>query len=381
MTEKEKLLDNLVEKSGKEKNEIETLVTDKVNELSGLVSEEGAIYIVANELGIKLDSEKPKREANLVKIEEVTEPKTPVSCVCKVLKKYDKVTFSTKNKEEGSVQSLLVGDETGITRIVFWNDKVEELEKVNEKDIIKVINAFTRENQNTERIEIHYGQYSDLEVNPEGYSVEVKEMPPIELVEKKVSELEEGTRNVKLTGLITDFDIPRYYLACPHTFKKVFQDEGKYLSPSHGEVDPIKVPIINCVVDDGTGSIQLVGFRDRAEELTGSQTDDLIKLTEDIDKYKEFSKKIVGSQVEIVGNVSENNMTGDKQVIVNQVLNIEFKSVDDLAKELAQEDTQSKDQKPKEEKTSATQNKKDQTSQDDDMDLDIEEIDIDDDLL
>lgn len=49
MTEKDKLLNDLVEKSGKDKEEIEKMISEKTNELSGLVSEEGAIYILANE--------------------------------------------------------------------------------------------------------------------------------------------------------------------------------------------------------------------------------------------------------------------------------------------------------------------------------------------
>ena len=175
MSEKEKLLDNLVKKSGKKKEELSKLISEKVNELSGLISDEGAIYIIANELGVRLDSERPKKEANLVKIEEVTEPKTPVSLVCKVIRKYDRVSFSSKNGGEGSVQSILVGDESGIIRIVFWNDKTEILDNVHEGDVLKIINAYTKENNNSERIEIHYGQYSDVEVNPKGLKVELKE--------------------------------------------------------------------------------------------------------------------------------------------------------------------------------------------------------------
>ncbi|MFW5704800.1 MAG: hypothetical protein ACOCXG_03060, partial [Nanoarchaeota archaeon] len=176
MTEKEKLLGMLIEKSGKDKDEIQKKIADKINELSGLVSEEGAIYIIANELGIRLETERPKKNADLTKIEKITEPKTPVSLACKILRIYDKVTFSSQSGTQGSVRSMLVGDETGITRIVFWNEKTELLENLQDGDILKVINAYTRENQNSDRIEIHFGQYSDLEVNPEGINIQVKPM-------------------------------------------------------------------------------------------------------------------------------------------------------------------------------------------------------------
>ena len=392
MTEKDKLLKNLIEKSGKTKEDIEKLVADKVNELSGLVSAEGAIYIIANELNIRLDVDKPKKDASMKKIEDVTEAKTPISLNCKVIRKYDRVNFSSEKGTEGSVQSTLVGDDTGVIRVVFWNDKTDLLDNIQEQDILSIKNAYTRENTNSERIEIHYTQYSEIEVNPEGVDIQLKEYVPtdIEFSEKKINDLEEGERNIKLKGLITDFDIPRYYLACPHTFKKVFQDDGKYLSPVHGEVEPIKVPIVNVVIDDGSSSIVVVGFRDRAEELVGSKTNEIISLTEDIEKYRDFSKKIIGSQVEIGGNVGVSSLTGEKQIIVNQVMSVEFQTVDEVAKELVEEDNKDKESTKKEENSNSEDKKEEKKKKtnneepnfdDDDLDVEIEEIDFDDDML
>ncbi len=363
MSEKEKLLENLIEKSSKSKEEIEKLIVDKVNELSGLVSEEGAIYIVANELDIKLDAEKPKKTADLHKIEEITEPKTPTSLLCKVLRKYDKVTFSSSSGGEGSVQSVLVGDETGIIRIVFWNDKTPLLEQVNDSDVLKIHNAYTRENTNSNRIEIHYGPYSEIQINPEGETVEVKQMSgSIDFTAKKISEIEEGDRNIELDVTIADVDIPRFYLGCPQCFKKVFQDEDSQKCPEHGEVEATKVPIMNIIGDDGTGSLGLVAFRDRAEQLSKKTSEEIIGLTEDVDKYKLFSKQIIGAKAKLGGNVSTNNMTGEPQFLVNQVMEIELK-------EVSEEEIQ------EEKKQEAS------TMELDEDDLDIEEIDIDDDLL
>lgn len=372
MSEKQKLLDSLIEKSGKSKEEVEKLLNEKVDELSGLVSEEGAIYILANDLGIRLDHEKPKKEADMSKIEDITEPKTPVSLFCKVIRKYDRVEFNS-SKTQGSVQSILVGDETGIIRIVFWNEKTELLENIQEQDTLKIINAYTRENTNSQRIEVHYGQYSDIEVNQEGIQIKLKEFTPsqVEFTQKKVSELQEGDRNVKISGMITDFDIPRFYLACPDCFKKVFQDEGTYKCAEHEEVEAQRIPIVNMVIDDGTATIAIVGFRDRAEDLANAKTDEILSLTENVDKYREFSKKIVGTKIELGGNVSANKLTGEKQVLVNQILGIESKTVEEIVKEELKEETKVK-------KETKSEPKKEE---DDDLDMDIEEIDFDDDLL
>jgi replication factor A1 len=366
MSEKEKLIENLVSKSGKSLDDINKLVSDKVNELSGLVSEEGAIYIVANDIGVKLDAERPKKEADSVKIEDITEAKVPTSLVCKVIRKYDKVTFQSKSGSEGSVQSVLVGDETGVIRIVFWNEKTEVLDNIQDGDILSIINAYTRENTNSERIEIHFGQYSDIEVNPEGVAIELPAYTPkeIEFSEKKVSEMAEGDKNVKITGIVTDYDIPRFYVGCPECFKKVQQDDGKQSCGQHGEVTALKIPIVNMIVDDSTGTIAVVGFRDRAEQLSGVSTEEVLGFTEDIDKYRNFCKRIVGAKVELGGNVTTNNMTGDMQVMTNQVLNLELKTVEEIAKDEVEQES-----------------KKAEATSDEDLDIDIEEIDFDDDML
>ncbi len=365
MTEKNKLLLNLIEKSGKNKEDIEIMIQDKINELSGLVSEEGALYIIANDLGIKLDSDKPKKnEQEFKKIEAITQASVPISFISKIVKKYDKINFSSQNSSEGSVQSILVGDETGIIRIVFWHDKTEILENLQENDIIKIINAYTRENNNSKRIEVHFGQYSDIEVNPKNEKIELKEFNPsqIDFTEKKIDETIEGDKNVKIKGVITSFEIPRFYLACPECFKKVFQDEEGHKCAVHETVKAIKVPIINILIDDGSSSIEAIAFRDRAEKITKLNSEKIILLTEDIEEYNNFSKEIIGTSIELGGNISLSTFSGEKQFLVNQIILIDNNI------------------KKKTEKKAETETKNKQNN-DDDLDIEIEEINIDDDLL
>lgn len=390
MTEKEKLLSALVQKTQKTQVELERLVQNKINELSGLVSAEGAIYILANEFGVRLDVEKPKKEANTVKIEQIKEPKMSVSVTVKILRKYDKVQFSSAQGSSGSVQSLLVGDETGVTRVVFWNDKTELVDTMNEGDILQLHNVYSRQNNNSERMEVHYGQYSALEVNPPGIKIEVKPLAgaeQISYVEKKISELEVGERNVRIKGLVTDFDVPRFYLGCPQCFKKVFQDEGVSKCSEHGQVKEVKVPIVQMIVDDGQSTIAVVGFRDRAEKLTNLTGSEIVFLTEQLGKYRLFSKRISGATIELAGNVSANNVTGDKQLLVNAVFKLQLKP---QSAEYAEEEREipeveekpkksSKKEEPKKEAKKVESN--DESSSSDNIDIDIEEITIDEDIL
>ncbi len=365
MLDKDKLFKELLGKSGKEEEELKKLIKEKIDELSGLITEEGAIHIIANELGIRLDSErKNKKVLNLVKISEIVNPKETVSFFGKVIRKFDVVNFSSSSAE-GRVQSIIVGDETGVVRVTFWNDKVELLENVNEGDVLKIINGYSRENQ--DRIEVSIGTYSDIEVNPEGVKVEVKQQEVSEPTEKKISELTKDDRFVKVSGLIVDFDIPRYYYGCPECYKKVFQDGEIYKCPVHGEVQPIKVPVCSLSIDDGTGSLQVVVFRDNAEKITNLRDEEIFRILENIENYRNFVKEVLGKRVEIVGNVRENGFTGDLEIVVSNVLASEV-SVD-TSKVFVKSDEKNTD-KSKEEK-------KDEVIDEEDI-LEIEEINIDD---
>ena len=62
------LVGKIAKQSGKPEEEVRKLISDKQTELSGLVSEEGAAYIVGRELGVSLlkDTERQLKVKNLV---------------------------------------------------------------------------------------------------------------------------------------------------------------------------------------------------------------------------------------------------------------------------------------------------------------------------
>jgi hypothetical protein len=54
----EELLEELERKSGLSREELTKRIEKKINELNNLITVEGAIYLVARELGIELPSER-----------------------------------------------------------------------------------------------------------------------------------------------------------------------------------------------------------------------------------------------------------------------------------------------------------------------------------
>ena len=160
----EKLTEIIVEQSNLSKEQFEEKVKGKLDQLSGLISKEGAAHIIANELGINL-----LQTEGLIKTNDLLAGMKNIDIAGKIIRKYDIREFSNE-KRSGKVGRVLIGDETGTTMIVMWNDKADLLKELNEEDIIKVKNANVRENNGY--TEVHMGESSEIDKNPEGIEIE-----------------------------------------------------------------------------------------------------------------------------------------------------------------------------------------------------------------
>ncbi len=131
-------------------SDLDEKIKTKITELSGLISEEGAAHIIANELGVSL-----VQAATKLKIKEIYAGMRNITTVGKVVRKYDVREFQ-KQDRIGKVCSLMLGDETATIRLVLWNEQVEQVIDLKEDDIVMVKNAYVRENNNSN--EVHLGQ-------------------------------------------------------------------------------------------------------------------------------------------------------------------------------------------------------------------------------
>src|SRR3990167_7846927 len=73
--------------------ELEGRIKTKINELSGLISEEGAAYIIANELGVIILPQEEK-----LKIREIYAGMKNITTSGKVLRKFEVREFNKDNK-------------------------------------------------------------------------------------------------------------------------------------------------------------------------------------------------------------------------------------------------------------------------------------------
>jgi len=145
--------------------ELDIKIKGKINELSGLVSEEGAAHIIANEFGIVIVAENGR-----LKIKDVYAGMKQVEVLGKVLNVFGVREFD-KEGRKGKVGNFIIGDDTGTVRVVCWHEQAELLSQLKENDLVLIKSGYAKEN-NLNQKELHLNERSKVTVNPPGEKVE-----------------------------------------------------------------------------------------------------------------------------------------------------------------------------------------------------------------
>lgn len=308
------------EEKGTSDEEIEEKVKQKLDKLSGLISKEGAAHIVANELGVKLFPDSQKKR---YKIKEIMAGLRGVEVVGRIAKKYETRTFN-KNGREGKVASLLLGDETGVLRVVLWDENhIKQVEQMQENDIIKIVNAYSKENQGFR--EVHLGNRSEITLNPEGENIEaIKQVR--DFSQKKIDELQVGDL-VKVLGTVVQVFEPRFYEACPDCNRKVSIEGEKKVCPEHGAVIGKYVPILNFLFDDGTDNIRVVCFRDTVEKALNQTEEQVQRYRENPLEFETVKNELQGKHLMLTGRVTKNEMFDRLEYIAQDVTTVDPKTL------------------------------------------------------
>jgi len=229
----DEIIAKIKERSGLSEQEILSRMDEKVKQLSGLISREGAAHIVANELGIKLFDAVSGR----VQIKNILAGMRDVETVGRVQKVFPITEFS-RESGSGKVASFMLADETGIIRVVLWNEQAELALKINANDIVKIKSGYVRERNR--QLEVHINQRSKVIVNPPDETV-----PEISMAmesqarqhsqRKKISELKEGDSCELFGTIVQVFDI-RFYESCPECKRRLKGGTDGFFCETHGPI-------------------------------------------------------------------------------------------------------------------------------------------------
>ncbi|MBS3146362.1 hypothetical protein J4471_01560 [Candidatus Woesearchaeota archaeon] len=309
--------------------QIESLVKKKLEQYGDLISKDGAIHIVANELRVKVfDDNIPNR---VFKVENILPGMNFVNVDAKVVSVGEVRSFKT-DKREGRVVNIVVGDETGLVRLVIWDEKyikVVEEGKIKIEDILRIKNAYSKGSDAFP--ELHIGSRSLLNINPEGVQVKDPVMQKRHYGLKRIVDLKDND-SVDIIGTIVQVFEPRFYSACKDCGKKVELNDGIFNCGTHGQIVPIEVPILNVFLDDGSDNIRVVMFRDLVGKLIEG---DPIKFRENNEAFEEVRSNILGKQLKVSGRVSKNAMFDRFEFMAQDISEVDAQEVaDNLLKEI-----------------------------------------------
>lgn len=309
----EDVISDLEKATNFSRKQIYERIREKHDELSGLVSMEGAAHLVARDMGINVL--KPyERE---FKLRDVKPGMRNLNFKARIVQITDIREFNRKDGSVGRVCNLMLSDGTGEVRLPLWDKQVEMTEKgiLSEGDVVEVKDAFSRENPFS-GVEVRLSKLARIE--------KVEDDEEIPRVEFKggvydrilISNAREGDHELMGT-LIQIFDTNPIFTTCPTCRKKVERTEEGHKCQEHGVVEPLENLVISGIVDDGTGSMRAVFFREQAEAISGLEPKSLSSLSRE-GAMKLIRENALGSEVTLRGRVRKNKLFDTLEFLVNE---------------------------------------------------------------
>jgi replication factor A1 len=311
------LVKRISSESGMSEQQVHEKIDEKRDELSGLISEEGAAYIVAKELGIHIIKQERLNIGNIIP------GMQNVDVVGKITKISPVREFATE-KAKGRVANVTIADETGSVRISFWNDEIDTLSGMEINDIVRV-RGYVKED-NLGNAEIRMGRYGSIAKSDE--EIKIIKQTERRTERANISDLTEGSFREIRAPLLQVFESNVFYEVCNQCRARVkLNEEDNFNCEEHGIIEnPDYGLIISGIADDGTGSIRVVFFNENAEKLIGMSTKEAKKL---FDKKKKLEAIIslapLGKEFLFDGKARRNALFDRLEFIVNNVREVDVK--------------------------------------------------------
>lgn len=185
----------LEQKSELTKEDIEEQIKQKKEKIgAGYLTDQGALFLIASDYGITL-SEPLKIEMEL---KDLYAGAKEISLETRVLNLSPAKQFSRKDGSPFYLRTMTVYDANTTASVKLWDEKANlpGIENLKPGDLIKIIKAYVKSDLDGSPT-INIGSGSNIEpVNTES------EIPTIDTITKDISELEEGQKDLVISGII-----------------------------------------------------------------------------------------------------------------------------------------------------------------------------------
>ncbi|MFX1380588.1 MAG: DUF2240 family protein [Promethearchaeota archaeon] len=291
-------VNKIIEDTGLTRKEIQNLVEDKKNELKGLISEEGALFIIAKELGVDIKGESKDLLKDIeIFISDITQNMKNITLYGRIKEVYKVNSFERNDGSKGYVGSFLLHDSTGDARIVLWDDQVKIFTEPNfeKNEIIKVINGSAKKGKYG-KMEIHIGSYGKVILSPE--DVDYKKYPKITFKSIDINNINLNLNSLSLEGKIIQLSPKREFTRKDGELGNV---QSLTLLDSTGSIritfwnedtTKLKALELNDVISITNLNPRLSSLDSKTIELTANRNTSITKKTEDLDIKGKSVKKV-----------------------------------------------------------------------------------------
>jgi len=262
----------------------------------------------------------PLQELQGVKILDVKEDMRDFSVSGRVMQ-----VFPQRSYSDGMMASLILGDETGTIRAVLWNENSEIVKELKKGDSIVVRNAYSRAGLNN-GIEVHAGRYSEIAVDQDSNLPSLEDIEKSLIKKKKIADLENLDSHIQIKGSIVDLDEGRklIYMTCP-TCNRSIQNSGFgwFCERCNEDVEPNSNLIASLILEDKTGSIRAICFRENAEKVLGMDMEEVMNIIGEMQDEQEplrrAKESLVNKKVTLLGRVKYSEFSDQLEFIVDEV--------------------------------------------------------------
>ena len=196
MSEFDILVDKLLEQKPElTRDDIEEQIKHKKEKIgAGYLTDQGALFLIASDFGISL-SGPLKVEMGL---KDLYAGAKEISLETRVLNVSPAKQFSRKDGSPFYLRTMIVYDTNSTASVKLWDDKANlpGIENIKPGNLIKIIKAYVKSDLNGFPT-INIGSGSNIEITNNK-----SEIPTIDKITKDISELQEGQKDLVITGMI-----------------------------------------------------------------------------------------------------------------------------------------------------------------------------------
>ncbi|MFX1303937.1 MAG: hypothetical protein ACFFBV_03675 [Promethearchaeota archaeon] len=250
-------VNKIIEDTGLTRMEIQNLVEDKKNELKGLISDEGALFIIAKELGVDIKNENKDLLKDIeIFISDITQNMKNITIFGRIKDVYNLNSFKKNDGSKGFVGSFLLHDATGDARVVIWDDQVKIFKEPNfeKNELVKIINGIGKKGKFGDT-EIHVGRYGKVILSPD--DADYKKYPKITFKSVNINDINLNLKSISIEGKIIQISPKREFI----------RKDGEFGN------------VISLTLLDSTGSIRITFWNEDTEKLSNVKIDSFVSIT------------------------------------------------------------------------------------------------------